>query len=391
MPTAANPATAVFYSTIRHWGRGAPDYVWPLAAAELLRRGIGVVAFVRPQLHTDEHVCRLAAAGARIFPQPPMLYAHGRIARARALLAHWSTGSRQLRRVLHHLVRPHVFIDQGGALDFLDEHILRQHLGPAGASYDVFFRSNNYTPPLSEPLRTRARAFLSGANRCLFNSQWTRDLTELQLLTRLPNARFFTHLVRFDHAEPLAWPADGTARLATVSRLDVHHKGMDVLLQGLRLLRAESRPWTLDIYGQGPDEGYIRGLVAWLGLQAKVNIHSHVEDVRTIWQRCHLLVLMSRYEGLAVAMLEAMACGRPVLRTPYGGCAEWIVPGETGYVCPAAEPSLIAESLHEALAGFEHWPVLGRAAHARIRARLPARPESVYLEPFTPTPAAPAA
>lgn len=385
------PATAIFYSTIRNWGWGAPDYVWPLAAAELLRRGISVIAFVRPQLHADERIRRLAAAGARILPQPPLHLAHGRIAQVRGVLARWSAGSRQLRHVLQHSLRPHVFIDQGGALDFLDEPILLRHLGTGNTHYDVFFRSNNYAPPVSGPLRVRANTFLTGADRCLFNSQWTRDLTELQLLGRLPNARFFTHLVRFDHAEPLAWPVGSTARLATVSRLDVHHKGMDVLLQGLCLLRDDPRPWTLDIYGQGPDEVYLRELISWLGLQERVQIHHHAEDVRTIWQRCHLLLLLSRYEGLAVAMLEAMACGRPVLRTPYGGCAEWIVPSETGYVCPAAEPTLIAASLREALAGFDRWPALGRAAHARVRAQLPARPESVYLEPFDANPAAPGA
>lgn len=388
MPPAI-PATAIFYSTIRNWGWGAPDYVWPVAAAELLRRGIGVVAFVRPQLQVDERIRRLAAAGARILPQPPLHLAQGRIAQARGMLARWSAANRQLRHVLQHSLRPHVFIDQGGALDFLDEPILLRHLGDGNTHYDVFFRSNNYAPPLSDPRRARASAFLTSADRCLFNSQWTRELTELQLLTRLPNARLFTHLVRFDHVEPLAWPAGGTARLATVSRLDVHHKGMDVLLQGLCLLRDEPRPWTLDIYGQGPDEGYLRELISWLGLQERVRIHPHAEDVRTIWQRCHLLVLMSRYEGLAVAMLEAMACGRPVLRTPYGGCAEWIVPGETGYVCPAAEPPLIAASLREALAGFDRWPALGRAAHVRVRAELPAHPESAYLEPFDANPAAP--
>lgn len=378
----AKPTTAIFYSTIRNWGWGAPDYVWPLAAAELLRRGIGVVAFVRPQLQADDRIRHLAAAGAQILPQPPLHLAHGRIAQARSMLARWSTGSRRLRHALRHSLRPHVFIDQGGALDFLEEPILLSELGTGNTHYDLFFRSNNYAPPISDLRRARASAFLARADRCLFNSQWTREMTELQLLARLPNARLFTHLVRFDYTEPLPWPTGGTARLAAVCRLDVHHKGFDVLLQGLCLLRNEPRQWILDIYGQGPDEGYLRNLITWLGLQDCVYIHPYVADVRTIWQRCHLLVLVSRYEGLAVAMLEAMACGRAVLRTPYGGCAEWIVPGETGYVCPAAEPSLIAASLREALAGFERWPALGRAAHARVRARLPAHPESAYLEPF---------
>jgi glycosyltransferase involved in cell wall biosynthesis len=138
----------------------------------------------------------------------------------------------------------------------------------------------------------------------------------------------------------------------------------------------------MSFYGQGPDREYLESLTRSLGLSNRVTFPGHQSDVHQIWQENHLLVLVSRYEGLGVSMLEAMACGRPVLRTPYGGAAEWIVAEETGYLCPAAEPELIARSLSDALTRNSQWKKMGQAAHRLIRERYNAKPWDVYLAPF---------
>lgn len=376
------PRTAVFFSSIRHWGWGAPDYVWPLAATQLLDRGIPVIAVVRPQVRDHPEVCQLAARGAQIFLQPPLVYRRGRLSELKELWQRFSASSRPLRRALAFADRPHFFIDQGGAFDFLDETQLRRWIADCGATYDVFFRSARYEPPLPTASRRTAIEFLAGAQRTLFNSQWTREVTETQLVHRFGNAAYFKHLVRFAHDTPLPWPAGPTLRLASVSRLDAHHKGLDVLLQALALLPPDLPAWSLDVYGQGPDESYLSDLTAALHLGDRIRFRSSTEDIRGVWRDAHLLVLVSRYEGLAVSMLEAMACGRPVLRTPYGGCAEWVLPDETGFVCPAPEPTLIASTLERALRAHERWPEMGRAAHARTQSHLERHPESVYLKPF---------
>ncbi len=381
--TASNtPRSAVFYSTVRNWGWGAPDYVWPIAAAKLADRGVPVLAVGRPQILDLPQIRDLAHRGIKIFTQPPLVYRRGRISDLKALWLRLSSSSRALRHALRHAPAPHYFIEQSGSYDFLDEPVLMDLIDSTRATYDVVFRSNQHGAPMAEERRQLATRFLQGANRTVFNSRWTREITELQLLHRFTNATYIQHLVRFPYESPLPWPADQPLRLASVSRLDCHHKGLDVLLQSLALLPSSIPAWTLDFYGSGPDESYLRQLTTLLRLDDRVRFNGAAEDIRSVWSRCHMLILVSRYEGLAVSMLEAMACGRPVLRTPYGGCAEWIVPHETGFVCPAAEPQLIAQSLTQAMQASPQWASMGLAAHARIRAKLKPDPASVFLEPF---------
>ena len=376
------PGAAVFYSTIRQWPWGAPDYVWPRAARRLREGGIPVLAIQRAQIWNHPEMRDLVGRGVKLFRQPPLVYRRGLLSEIRAAWLNLVSSTQPLRRALRSLRAPHLLIDQSGAFDFLDDPVLEELIVESEASYDVLFRSNSYFSPLSLEQRQRARRFLGAARRTLFNSEWTREVTETQLAHRLDNASCFTHYVRFEHQKPLPWPADDVIRLASVSRIDCYHKGLDVLLEALAQLPADLPAWTLDIHGSGPDESYLRDLAQFLELGERVRFHPRTEDIRAIWARSHLLVLVSRYEGLGVAMLEAMACGRPVFRTPYGGSRAWVAPEETGYICPAPDAPIIAQSLAAALRDFPRWPAMGRAAHARIAAQLSPYPETTYLEPF---------
>jgi glycosyltransferase involved in cell wall biosynthesis len=95
--------------------------------------------------------------------------------------------------------------------------------------------------------------------------------------------------------------------------------------------------------------------VTWLG---------HVEDIRTLWERCHIAVLPSRREGLPKSLLEAAACGRPLVATDAPGCREVARPGQTGLLVPADAPGPLAE----AIAALAADPALRQRSGASARA-----------------------
>jgi len=78
------------------------------------------------------------------------------------------------------------------------------------------------------------------------------------------------------------------------------------------------------------------------GITARVDLPNHLNQLR-------LLVLPSYTEGLPNIMLEAMACGTPVLATPVGAIPDVIIDGKTGFIMENNSPECIAENVKRAL------------------------------------------
>lgn len=368
-----------FYGTIRGWPWAAPDYVWPFAAKKFLQWGDKVLVCA-PEIHQQRpELEELRAMGARVLQIPNYTYRGGRRAALQRALSGENAERRRLWRELESFAPDLVFLNQGGTACALAEPDLMDFLRETGTPCVLFCRLNQRGNPPNEKRRGEVIDLYRRAHKVLFNSVWMLDLTQNQLMVELPNAGIFPHLVRFDWSAPLAWPPSDIPRLASLSRLDCHHKGLDVLLEAVALLKKEGAQFHLEIVGDGPDHMYLERYSRFLGVDDVVTFVGRSEDVREVWRRNQMLVLVSRYEGLAVSMLEAMACGRPVLRTPYGG-ADWIEDGKTGFMCPAPESELIAATIRQALARSADWPQMGLAAHEALTKRLPKDPERIYLE-----------
>lgn len=98
----------------------------------------------------------------------------------------------------------------------------------------------------------------------------------------------------------------------------------------------------LVILGEGPLLNALAWLVTELGLDGKVTLAGFDNDVRRWMQAADGFALSSRYEGLPMVLLEAGACGLPVVATDVAGTREVIVNGETGWLACADGPDALA-------------------------------------------------
>ena len=123
-------------------------------------------------------------------------------------------------------------------------------------------------------------------------------------------------------------------RLITVSRLD-KQKNIDSVIEAVGLLKNKYPEILYYIVGSGPDEAYLRDKVANLSLDKHVCFYGQASpgDIPNLLRSCNLFVLSSFIEGLPSAVLEAMACGLPVIigSTKFGW-KEWFVDGENALV-----------------------------------------------------------
>jgi len=102
----------------------------------------------------------------------------------------------------------------------------------------------------------------------------------------------------------------------------------------------------LVLIGDGPLRGVSQRLISELGLAPFVTLLGTRDDARLLMSDLDILLLLSRYEGFPLVVLEAMQAGVPVVATPVGGVPEQVVSGETGLLV-AADPAIVAEQLDE--------------------------------------------
>jgi glycosyltransferase involved in cell wall biosynthesis len=117
-----------------------------------------------------------------------------------------------------------------------------------------------------------------------------------------------------------------------------------------------------------------------LQLQERVRFCGHIDNIESVWATHHALVLPSRYEGLPLAVVEAMHCGRPTIVTNVAGNAEIIEDGVTGFVAEAATEQHLHAALQRAWDQRQNWQKIGAAAAKAIKESVPADPAGDFAQ-----------
>jgi len=238
-----------------------------------------------------------------------------------------------------------------------------------------------YTRPIDWEQTAYLREVYAYVSLATFVSQRNLDVTERHLAQRIPRSAVVRNPVNLPAAEALPMPAaDPVYRFAIVANLLVNHKGHDLLLEVLSADKWKQRPVELHIFGSGSDEGYIRSLIPFFGLDGKVFMQGRTGDIRSVWERHHLLVMPSLNEGMALSVVEAMVCGRVVVTTDVGGNAEWITDGVEGFLAGGANTLAVDAALEAAWQRRDEWAEIGRRAHLRAMELHDPKPGHSFLQ-----------
>ena len=127
----------------------------------------------------------------------------------------------------------------------------------------------------------------------------------------LPNIQVIPNAAR--HLD--AGYSDGTCkRVIAVGRLD-YQKGFDRLLEAWDIVQKDGKhqDWHLDIYGQGEWKEMLQQMIDSRGLSETATLHEPTTQIGDEYVRSGMLVMSSHYEGFPMVMIEAMACGLPVV------------------------------------------------------------------------------
>src|SRR2546426_1942330 len=219
--------------------------------------------------------------------------------------------------------------------------------------------------------RRTARAVFGGAAALVAISGWTRDLV-LSVLgdlgldghgQRLRVVHLGTDPERFrpgvdtDELRHRFELPDGGARwLLTVARLEPH-KGVDTVIRALPAIVERAADVRYAVAGSGPEREHLEKLAHKTGVAERVRFLGEVgdRDLPALYNLATVYVGASRraerigVEGFGLALVEASACGLPVVAGNSGGVPDAVRDGETGFLVPAEDPAAFADAISRLL------------------------------------------
>lgn len=123
-------------------------------------------------------------------------------------------------------------------------------------------------------------------------------------------------------------------------------KGFDLLIKSFAMLKSSHPDWRLVIFGEGQERGNLTSLSKDLGVSDKVFMPGVVKNPSHFLRQADIFVMSSRYEGFPNALLEAMACGLPVISYDCpGGPGEIIRDGIDGLLVKPEDVNAMANAM----------------------------------------------
>lgn len=136
-------------------------------------------------------------------------------------------------------------------------------------------------------------------------------------------------------------------RVIAVGRLD-YQKGFDRLIQAWELVQYTGKftDWKLDIFGQGEWREMLQQMIDKAELQNTVCLNRPTKQIGEEYVKSDMLVMSSNYEGFPMVMIEAMACGLPVVSFDYKcGPKDIIQTGINGLLVPNGDIQALADAM----------------------------------------------
>ena len=189
-------------------------------------------------------------------------------------------------------------------------------------------------------------------------------------------------------ANPVKRRVGGPFTIVTAGRL-TEQKDYPTLFDAFKQLCDEGLDARLVIFGEGPDESALHALAQRMNIHSRIDWRGWVASPHPLMAECDVFVMTSRWEGFGNVIVEAMACGLPVVSTDCeSGPREILADGEYGILVPVGDSKAVATAIRRFAADPDMRATLRARGLARAREFDVLRIANQYVEVLTESPAA---
>ncbi len=290
--------------------------------------------------------------------------------------------NKSLEKIFSH--NPDIVLYNGTCYSIAEEKKLLQLLKKNSTNFFILGHFNDEVGwNLTNTSRKEIRQDYDISKKVFFISNRNLENAKRQLACAIHHALVVRNPVNISSTEAIRYPASPVIQMAMVGNLRIIHKGQDITFEVLSSKEWQSRSWHLNVYGSGEDEAYLKELASFYKLNNRISFHGKVNDIRKVWEHNHILLMPSHMEGMPLAIVEAMICGRPCVATDVGGIKEWVEEDRSGFIAAAATVSSFGKALEKAWTHKDDWQKTGIYAHNRAMSLYDPHPGKTLLELMT--------
>lgn len=366
-----------FLSTMAGDPWGGSEELWVQTAELALQKGHTVIASVYDWGKLPPKIENLRKAGAIIHLRKRIQYNDSVRNKIKGKLRELTTGYAHLKSILKH--KPEVLVLSQGTVNEVGNPNGIRFLKELQIPYFIINQLNTEFNTIGFNQMKEMREIFKKAATVFFVSARNLETAQRQFCYKFSNGAVIHNPVNLPAREALPWPENNKLQFATVARLDNTVKGQGVLLQILSSETWKSRNWELKFWGTGKDEKYLKELTAFYQLEHKVIFAGHAPDVKQIWLDHHVLLMPSTIEGMPLALIEGMTCGRPAVVSDVGGNTEIIDENVTGFIAEAPSPASFGKAMERMWEQKQRLREMGMEAAIRIKQKIDEESPSTLL------------
>jgi len=185
----------------------------------------------------------------------------------------------------------------------------------------------------------------------------------------------YGHLVDKTRVQSQLGLGDNARLIAVVGTLG-EPKGHRYLVEAMATVAPQYPDVHVLFIGDGHLKEELQAQVESLNLGQWVHFLGNRHDVPDLLAASELFVLPSLWEGLSMALLEAMAAGKPIVATAVSGTTQVMIPGETGLVVPPRDSRALAEAIIQLLSNPAQAQMMGQAARQHVKMNFSAQKQA---------------